>query len=145
MKAPFLFALALAACTTAKDGLNAGDAGAPDLSSVGKVACGAVSCDVASGSLCCNDYVSTPSCAAACTASAGDTRHCDGPEDCANQKCCLVIGNAHSNSTCQTSCGTSAEVMCHGDVDCPIGERCCPSDPKSYPGSGVCLPTTQSC
>lgn len=72
---------------------------------------------------CCIDFGPHNSCRpSACSLTQGEAS-CDGPEDCSGGRVCCrdTIG---TGTSCQTSCGSAANQLCHTDADCPGNTRC---------------------
>lgn len=88
------------------------------------VECGEGPCDP--GATCCAEVLVPPMRTLYCTPEAelcgGTAFSCDGPEDCDGGICCSD-GTGLVACSDETSCPDVR--ACHGDLDCPAGERCC--------------------
>ena len=105
----------------------------------GRVVCGQAECKLATGEICCDDYVHGPQCTTSCPI--GDWLTCDGPEDCSSAEECCDSFDAAGSSTASCipkSAPCSAKTLCHRDADCPAGVGCAPINPQLYPGVGAC-------
>lgn len=106
------------------------DAGPPG------VVCGTSVC--ASPQVCCiqrRGREQTRTCTAADACSGGVAAECDGPEDCGSGEVCCGARRPGSIGAAECTAESMCRVgrVCHVDVDCQSGQRCC-----DIMGVGVC-------
>jgi hypothetical protein len=145
-------ATATATATTTPTGAPPPPTPPPDtlVPSPGRVACGAVTCDVDAGAACC-PWQATPSCATP-TGCPG-YRTCDDSADCASgEQCCGFAGSSGGpTAACSTTPCTSlsfavsfdspsrpADHLCARAAECGPSERCAATTDEHGITYGVC-------
>lgn len=114
---------------SSNDGSTGNDAGPQggDLSTPGRIRCGAAMCGLGSQA-CCHGMTKTE-CIGADSLCLGVKLSCDEHADCpTGQRCCLSPGNfipsIRGRAECANSCDSDALVLCNTDEECGASGAC---------------------
>lgn len=87
-----------------------------------QVNCGAQTCDLKSGEICCAPFSGASCITTSC--SGAPALACDGPEDCGAEPCCFDTINTTGECGI-AACKSGDQTVCHSRDDCPTSQKHC--------------------